>query len=205
MMSQSTSQHHHDITWNFCTMLTCRDVAMATVKMHSGYSLTEEGLALGERLESLEGTKGPEGDREEARSEGNEQEEGEEGGTGIVDLTVSDDDEEEKEEERIQPTERPTSSASQPRVLVPAMFFSGKPQNVPSRNPNSWSLLPGSYEIILCVDFIETTGGSKNCKQDLVKELQRNGVTFDVKGKLNVGDFLWVAREKVAPIPGNTT
>jgi len=66
------------------------------------YSLTEEGLALGERLESLEGTKGPEGDREEARSEGNEQEEGEEGGPGFVDLTVSDDDEEEKEEERIQ-------------------------------------------------------------------------------------------------------
>ncbi|XP_033979219.1 crossover junction endonuclease MUS81-like [Trematomus bernacchii] len=169
------------------------------------YSLTEEGLALGERLESLEGTKGPEGDREEARSEGNEQEEGEEGGPGFVDLTVSDDDEEEKEEERIQPTERPTSSA-QPRVVVPGMFFSGKPQNVPStsRNPNSWSLLPGSYEIILCVDFIETTGGSKNCKQDLVKELQRNGVTFNVRN-LNVGDFLWVAREKVAPIPGNTT
>ncbi|XP_034088353.1 NFX1-type zinc finger-containing protein 1-like [Gymnodraco acuticeps] len=91
------------------------------------YSLTEEGLALGE-LESLEGTKGPEGDREEARSEGNEQEEGEEGGPGIVDLTVSDDDEEEKEEERIQPAERPTSSASQPRVLVPGMFFSGNPE-----------------------------------------------------------------------------
>uniref|UniRef100_A0A665VS31 Crossover junction endonuclease MUS81 n=1 Tax=Echeneis naucrates TaxID=173247 RepID=A0A665VS31_ECHNA len=38
-------------------------------------------------------------------------------------------------------------------------------------------------------------------KQELVKELQRNGVNFDVR-KLNVGDFLWVAREKVAPIPG---
>ncbi|KAI4805810.1 hypothetical protein KUCAC02_010406 [Chaenocephalus aceratus] len=38
-------------------------------------------------------------------------------------------------------------------------------------------------------------------KQDLVKELQRNGVSFDVR-KLNVGDFLWVDREKVAPIPG---
>ncbi|KAJ4932791.1 hypothetical protein JOQ06_029634, partial [Pogonophryne albipinna] len=36
---------------------------------------------------------------------------------------------------------------------------------------------------------------------DLVKELQRNGVSFDVR-KLNVGDFLWVTREKVAPIPG---
>ncbi|XP_034080861.1 crossover junction endonuclease MUS81-like, partial [Gymnodraco acuticeps] len=186
--------------WSSVSTLIQKNLMMKTHNP-ARYSLTEEGLALGERLESLEGTKGPEGDREEARSEGNEQEEGEEGGPGIVDLTVSDDDEEEKEEERIQPTERPTSSASQPRVLVPGMFFSGKPRNVPSRNPKSWSLLPGSYEIILCVDFIETTGGSKNCKQDLVKELQRNGVTFDVR-KLNVGDFLWVAREKVAPIPG---
>nr|XP_033962358.1 crossover junction endonuclease MUS81 isoform X3 [Pseudochaenichthys georgianus] len=180
--------------WSSVSTLIQKNLVMKTHNP-ARYSLTEEGLALGERLESLEGTKGPEGDR----SEGNEQEEGEEGGPGIVDLTVSDDDEEEKEEERIQATERPTSSASQPRVLVPGMFFSGKPQNVPSRK--SWSLLPGSYEIILCVDFIETTGGSKNCKQDLVKELQRNGVTFDVR-KLNVGDFLWVAREKVAPIPG---
>ncbi|XP_034006122.1 crossover junction endonuclease MUS81 isoform X1 [Trematomus bernacchii] len=187
--------------WSSVSTLIQKNLVMKTHNP-ARYSLTEEGLALGERLESLEGTKGPEGDREEARSEGNEQEEGEEGGPGFVDLTVSDDDEEEKEEERIQPTERPTSSA-QPRVVLPGMFFSGKPQNVPStsRNPNSWSLLPGSYEIILCVDFIETTGGSKNCKQDLVKELQRNGVTFDVR-KLNVGDFLWVAREKVAPIPG---
>lgn len=65
------------------------------------YSLTEEGLALAERLESVEqGAKdGPEGDREEVRSEG---EEDEEGGPGVVDLTGSDDDEEEKEEGRIQ-------------------------------------------------------------------------------------------------------
>uniref|UniRef100_A0A8C4Z9M0 Crossover junction endonuclease MUS81 n=1 Tax=Gadus morhua TaxID=8049 RepID=A0A8C4Z9M0_GADMO len=67
--------------------------------------------------------------------------------------------------------------------------------------PSGGRLLPGDYDIILCVDFIETTGGSNHCKQDLVKELQRNGVTFDVR-KLNVGDFLWVARERVAPIPG---
>lgn len=36
-----------------------------------------------------------------------------------------------------------------------------------------------------------------------MKELQRNGVNFDIR-KLNVGDFLWVAREKVAPVAGNT-
>lgn len=27
-------------------------------------------------------------------------------------------------------------------------------------------------------------------------------MNFDIR-KLNVGDFLWVAREKVAPVPGN--
>uniref|UniRef100_A0AAY4A007 Crossover junction endonuclease MUS81 n=1 Tax=Denticeps clupeoides TaxID=299321 RepID=A0AAY4A007_9TELE len=59
------------------------------------------------------------------------------------------------------------------------------------------SLSPGSYDIVLCVDFIETTGG----KQELVKELQRNGVNFDIR-KLHVGDFLWVARERVTPVPG---
>lgn len=87
--------------WSSVSTLIQKNLVMKTHNP-ARYSLTEEGLALGERLESLEGTKGPEGDREEARSEGNEQEEGEEGGTGIVDLTVSDDDEEEKEEERIQ-------------------------------------------------------------------------------------------------------
>lgn len=44
--------------------------------------------------------------------------------------------------------------------------------------------------------------GSHHRKQELVKELQRNGVPFDIR-KLNVGDFLWVAREKVSPVPGS--
>lgn len=44
--------------------------------------------------------------------------------------------------------------------------------------------------------------GSSHRKQELVKELQRNAVPFDVR-KLNVGDFLWVAREKVSPLPGS--
>uniref|UniRef100_A0A7N8YFZ2 Crossover junction endonuclease MUS81 n=1 Tax=Mastacembelus armatus TaxID=205130 RepID=A0A7N8YFZ2_9TELE len=82
-------------------------------------------------------------------------------------------------------------------------FFSGKPQDsqAASKKASGGCLLPGTYEILLCVDFIETTGGSRHCKQELVKELQRNGVNFDIR-KLNVGDFLWVAREKVAPVPG---
>ncbi|KAM9335655.1 crossover junction endonuclease MUS81 [Symphorus nematophorus] len=178
------------------------------IKTHNParYSLTEEGLALAERLDSAEhGTKdGPDGDREEVRSEGEEDEEEEDGGPGVVDLTGSDDGEEEdeKEQERIRPAEGLTC-VQQQRSEADGMGLSGKPQNslATSRKPNAGCLLPGTYEILLCVDFIETTGGSHHRKQELVKELQRNGVNFDVR-KLNVGDFLWVAREKVAPVPG---
>ncbi|KAF3837434.1 hypothetical protein F7725_004898 [Dissostichus mawsoni] len=67
--------------WSSVSTLIQKNLVMKTHNP-ARYSLTEEGLALGERLESLEGTKGPEGDREEARSEGNE-----EGGQGLVDLT----------------------------------------------------------------------------------------------------------------------
>ncbi|XP_047433210.1 crossover junction endonuclease MUS81 [Mugil cephalus] len=154
------------------------------------YSLTEDGRDLAERLASVEQetTDDPVGDREEVRSEGEEgeeeEEEEEEGCPRVVDLTASDEDDEEKEEDRIQ--------CVQPRNDVDV---------VSRRKPNGECLLPGTYEIILCVDFIETTGGSHHRKQELVKELQRNGVSFDVR-KLNVGDFLWVAREKVAPVPG---
>ncbi|XP_037760850.1 crossover junction endonuclease MUS81 isoform X3 [Chelonia mydas] len=38
-------------------------------------------------------------------------------------------------------------------------------------------------------------------KQDLMAELRRNAVPFDVR-KLHVGDFMWVARERVQPRPG---
>lgn len=172
------------------------------IKTHNParYSLTDEGLALAKRLASVQQTKkdGPEGDREEVRSELEETEEDEQ----VIDLTGSDEDEEEKEDNRIHPTER-GAGVTQVSGDVDDMRSSGKSQNsqTRSRNPNAECLLPGTYEIILCVDFIETTGGSHHRKQELVKELQRNGINFDIR-KLNIGDFLWVAREKVAPVPG---
>lgn len=138
------------------------------------FSLTDEGMALAERLESAE----LESRKEEEKQDG--------GSAGVVDLTRSD--EEEEEEGR---THSPTASG-------PSCVVDG---NGASSSGTAERLLPGSYEIILCVDFIETTGGSSRRKQELVQELQRNGVTFDVR-KLNVGDFLWVAREKVPPLPG---
>lgn len=69
----------------------------------------------------------------------------------------------------------------------------------PSPHPESFCQYTWiSYDVTICF-----CSGSHHRKQELVKELQRNGVNFDVR-KLNVGDFLWVAREKVAPVPGNT-
>lgn len=64
-----------------------------------------------------------------------------------------------------------------------------------------FTLLPGHFNVILCVDFIETTGGAAHKKQELVSELKRNGVNFDVR-KLHIGDFLWIAQQKVHPVPG---
>ncbi|XP_068611765.1 crossover junction endonuclease MUS81 [Brachionichthys hirsutus] len=156
------------------------------IKTHNParYSLTEEGLALAERLESVErATTGA-----EVRKEAEEKEEEEEGSPGVVDLTASDDDDE--EEMRRRSEAGGASPSTEPRNLQAA-----------SRGRNAGRLLPGTYEILLCIDFIETTGGNQQRKQELVKVLRRNGVAFDVR-KLNVGDFLWVAREKVAPVPG---
>ncbi|XP_035004067.2 crossover junction endonuclease MUS81 [Hippoglossus stenolepis] len=165
------------------------------IKTHNParFSLTDEGQILAERLEAAEeGAK----DRVETRSERGEEEEEEEDVPGVVDLTCSDEEEEEEKEDRTHPTERPPC-VSQSDGDVDVMSLDSQT----SRKRNGGCLLPGNYDIILCVDFIETTGGSSHKKQELVKELQRNGVSFDVR-KLNVGDFLWVAREKVAPVPG---
>ncbi|XP_071833553.1 crossover junction endonuclease MUS81-like isoform X2 [Apostichopus japonicus] len=61
---------------------------------------------------------------------------------------------------------------------------------------------PGEFEVVLCVDNCETAGGgARSQKQLLLPELMRNGVNMDVR-KLQVGDFLWVAREKLAPRVG---
>ncbi|XP_780532.5 crossover junction endonuclease MUS81 [Strongylocentrotus purpuratus] len=67
-----------------------------------------------------------------------------------------------------------------------------------------FSLRPGQFDVILCVDNCETTGiggKEKGRKHVLLKELQKNGVNLDVR-KLQVGDFLWVAREKGSAVPG---
>ncbi|KAI1898726.1 hypothetical protein AGOR_G00075330 [Albula goreensis] len=171
--------------WSSVSTLVQKDLL---IKTHSParYSLTELGLALAERLES---------------SERGSEDEGGMSGPPTVDLTEEEEDEDERED---CPAERPILPAcvalgekDHPGLSVPGQQQdAGKPGRL-----SGDCLFPGCYDIVLCVDFIETTGGSTARKQELVKELQRNGVTFDIR-KLNVGDFLWVARERVAPVPG---
>ncbi|XP_078000727.1 structure-specific endonuclease subunit MUS81-like isoform X2 [Glandiceps talaboti] len=60
---------------------------------------------------------------------------------------------------------------------------------------------PGNFDIVLCVDNCETAGGAGSMKKTLLPELKKNGVNCEVR-KLQVGDFLWVAKERIQPKPG---
>ncbi|KAK3546636.1 hypothetical protein QTP70_031438, partial [Hemibagrus guttatus] len=161
------------------------------------YSLTELGIALAERLESGE-RGGHDGQEEEKKSQA------EDSGDGpvTVDLTLDEDKEEHEGEDSSIPRDVSSRAVSVTHAGSAAPDFDLSEKCHSSEKEKAAYLLPGDYDIVLCVDFIETTGGNAARKQELVKELQRNGVTFDIR-KLNVGDFLWVAREKVAPVPGH--
>ncbi|KAK7176951.1 hypothetical protein R3I93_001021 [Phoxinus phoxinus] len=191
--------------WSSVSTLVQKDLL---VKTHNParYSLTDQGLALAERLDSEE--TGMTKEHVEQKSE----EENSHDGPDVVDLTLEeeddDDNEEQEEKEKAsrcsKSSERPTTalSVNQARGLLSETDPKGESQTLETgRTAIGWHLPPGSYDIVLCVDFVETTGGSSGRKQELAKELQRNAVTFDIR-KLNVGDFLWVAREKVTPVPG---
>ncbi|XP_038620419.1 crossover junction endonuclease MUS81 isoform X2 [Tachyglossus aculeatus] len=61
-------------------------------------------------------------------------------------------------------------------------------------------LQAGEYEIVLCVDVSETTGGTS--RPELLQELQRLRVPHLVR-KLHVGDFVWTARARGGGEPGH--
>lgn len=161
------------------------------VKTHNParYSLTDQGLSLAEKLDSEEtGALHEDVDSQD--------------GQNVVDLTLEEDDEDKEKESWS--SEKPAAAppVNSARGLMSESDPMGKSQTSETgRTAMGWHLSPGSYDIVLCVDLCETTGGSSVRKQELVKELQRNSVMFDVR-KLNVGDFLWVARERVTPVPG---
>lgn len=188
--------------WSSVSTLIQRNLVLKTHNP-ARYTLTEEGLALAERLDSVEQrTEGvPEEDQEEEKEEEEVRSDTEEKEDPpcVVDLTGSDDGEESDESSSRHSLKERLTCARDTDVAS----SKGEDQMTAavSRQPSAGRLPPGSYDIVLCVDFIETTGGSHHRKQELAKELQRNGVNFDVR-KLNVGDFLWVAREKLSPVPG---
>ncbi|KAI0229358.1 Crossover junction endonuclease MUS81 [Lamellibrachia satsuma] len=57
-----------------------------------------------------------------------------------------------------------------------------------------WEMAAYSYDIILCVDNCELSARDSAGRDVLLKELEKNNVAFVVR-KLQVGDFLWVAKD----------
>ncbi|XP_072277415.1 crossover junction endonuclease MUS81 isoform X2 [Pyxicephalus adspersus] len=147
------------------------------IKTHSParYSLTEKGVELAQRLEDadqlLEGNVNA-SSSDDAYSVGNQ---------AIPAIVVP--------------------QCTTPSPPLETKLFSSDPVLESYNHVPEFTLLPGNFSVILCVDFIETTGGAAHKKQELVTELKRNGVNFDVR-KLHIGDFLWIAQEKVPPLPG---
>lgn len=115
------------------------------------YTLTDEGLALAERLDSVEQrtTGVPEEEEvEDVRSDTEEIVDP----PRVVDLTGSDDGEESDDASRRQ-------RLASEKVTGGATSKGGDQKTAAAgTNPSAGRLAPGSYDIVLCVDFIETTG-----------------------------------------------
>ncbi|KAE8607679.1 hypothetical protein XENTR_v10011250 [Xenopus tropicalis] len=160
------------------------------IKTHSParYSLTEKGLELAQRLEEAEDQGRADGFPRQVQASSNEEEEQEEAESETNPYIHAD----------------PVQCPDQQLNLAyshNAKNTSSDPPSVQYNHVPEFTLHPGDFNILLCVDFIETTGGAAHRKQELVTELRRNGVNFDVR-KLHIGDFLWIAQEKVQPVPG---
>ncbi|XP_062513975.1 crossover junction endonuclease MUS81-like isoform X2 [Corticium candelabrum] len=63
-----------------------------------------------------------------------------------------------------------------------------------------YCLLP-EFDIVLCIDYCEAAGVATNRRMPLIQELRRNGISCDLR-KLQVGDFVWIAKERMAPVSG---
>ncbi|XP_040266233.1 crossover junction endonuclease MUS81 [Bufo bufo] len=161
------------------------------IKTHSParYSLTDQGLELAQRLEAAE----------ELLEDGND---------GVSEACSMTSEEDPGDRDNLNYTENTQNVLAISHKTVSLPFSSvNHRQSREDPAPSSYNhipdftLRPGQFNVILCVDFIETTGGASHRKQELVSELKRNGVNFDVR-KLHIGDFLWIAQEKVQPVPG---
>merc|ERR1719300_2312921 len=74
-----------------------------------------------------------------------------------------------------------------------------------NRHVPEFSLKAGTYDVLLCVDNTETTGGGvggrKTLREETARHLKQCGVMFD-RRNLNIGDFLWIAQERVPEVRG---
>lgn len=179
-----TDPNNRYTAWSSVSTLIQKELV---IKTHSParYSLTEKGLELAQRLEEADQPL--------------------EGNSNVVrHFDVHSSDEESDDANNVESRENPAISVPQYATFtLPAEIkqLPADPVFNAYRHVPEFTLLPGHFNIILCVDFIETTGGCAHKKQELVSELKRNGVNFDVR-KLHIGDFLWIAQEKVHPVPG---
>ncbi|KAL8184090.1 UNVERIFIED_CONTAM: hypothetical protein K2H54_006205 [Gekko kuhli] len=157
--------------WSAVSTLICKELVRKT-SVPARYSLTETGLALAKELLAL--GKPPLLQDDDLRLPA----------AGTEELLVdSEGDDGQRSDHDASPAE-PRPEEPRPEAFKPLFTF-----------------YPGQFDVILCVDFIETTGGPTSCKPDLVNELERNGVPFSIR-KLHIGDFLWVARERHSPVAG---
>ncbi|XP_033030522.1 crossover junction endonuclease MUS81 isoform X2 [Lacerta agilis] len=158
--------------WSAISNLLRKELVLKT-NIPARYSLTDAGLTLARELAALNEPK--EKDSNSLAAEAAD--------SGDPLPLLEGDDESKQSSDR---DASPKSSCREPRAGLL------KPQ---------FTFRPGNFDVILCVDFIETTGGPTSRKQDLVSELQRHNVPFSIR-KLHIGDFLWVARERVLPVAG---
>uniref|UniRef100_A0A3B3QWE8 Crossover junction endonuclease MUS81 n=1 Tax=Paramormyrops kingsleyae TaxID=1676925 RepID=A0A3B3QWE8_9TELE len=126
--------------WSSVSTLLQRDLLLKTHNP-ARYSLTELGMALAQRL----GSSDKEGEQQQTSGD---QEDVSLGPPATIDLT-----EDEQEEDWY------IKKIGGQQSVEAAMSISGKPQAAgPVMRVADGILLPGGYDIILCVDFIETTG-----------------------------------------------
>ena len=73
------------------------------------------------------------------------------------------------------------------------------------RHHPEFVLPAGQFDVILCVDNTETAGGGaggrKTLKEETARHLKDCNVPYD-RRNLNLGDFLWVARERSGQVEG---
>ncbi|KAK3092910.1 hypothetical protein FSP39_008762 [Pinctada imbricata] len=94
-------------------------------------------------------------------------------------------------------TDSQSSVDSQPNSQISISSMS----SVASLPPPDFVLYPGKFDVVLCVDNQEFYGSRQGGGKSLLPDLIKNGVNCELR-KLQVGDLVWVAQERVAPIPG---